>query len=137
MSATNQTKISGAWPKFVGWGSLDLIRGSHVVGMARCAVPVAERSVRRRKRGAETRVLARVPHSASLRAGTAQRAVPSTIKNRVKLPLLSGGFSGFILGALGGLAVPPRVSFPVGDCSSPELAIAESTRQNYTLTIPV
>jgi hypothetical protein len=29
--------------------------------MARCAVPVAERSVRRRKRGAETRVLTRVP----------------------------------------------------------------------------
>jgi hypothetical protein len=45
--------------------------------MARCAVPVAERSVRRRKRGAKTRVLARVPPSASLRAGTAQRAVPT------------------------------------------------------------
>jgi hypothetical protein len=35
------------------------------VGMARCAVPVAERSVRRRKRGAETRVLTRVPPSAN------------------------------------------------------------------------
>jgi hypothetical protein len=35
-----------------------------MVGMARCAVPVAERSVRRRKREAGPHVLARIPPSA-------------------------------------------------------------------------
>jgi hypothetical protein len=49
-----------------------------LVGKARCAVPVAERSVRQRNRIARARVLARVPPCASLRAGTAQqRAVPT------------------------------------------------------------
>jgi hypothetical protein len=54
-----------------------------VVGMARCAVPVAERRVRRWKREADTHVLARVPPGASLQVGTTL-ALP--FKNQLPLP---------------------------------------------------
>src|SRR5487761_2691678 len=58
-------------------------RTSHlptVVGTARCAVPVAERSVRRRNRtgGFNLSSWEFVPPFASLRTGTAQRAAPAS-----------------------------------------------------------
>ena len=48
-----------------------------LVGMARCAVPVAERSVRRRNKSFESRKSPFVPTFTSFRAGTPQRGVPT------------------------------------------------------------
>jgi len=58
--------------------------------MARCAVPVAERSVRRWNRIALDGHLAPFVPPAIARAGTAQRAIPTTAKQQMHVGALLG-----------------------------------------------
>ena len=64
---------------------------ARVVGMARCAVPVAERSVRRRTRITLDGHLAPFVPPAIARAGTAQRAIPTIGKRQMRIRCSLGG----------------------------------------------